>query len=245
MARFNLYSSIKRAVTNLLRLASKAAAPAPAPKVKRPKPPEVTPPAPAPVPPTDYEKVIEELRQKIEAQNKQIEELKAQLKEPSFKAQLNEDDLPYEIKDDIPSQEFNFSEDDLPYEVVEEEPTETPETPAEYENVYKNFGSEESLDVLINFLGDTNLSGISPNSAFFDMDPLQQKMLLLDYVEFQHDANPSLFYKGRKALSLENVPIWGSEFDRYIDTTLNFDGLSPDGSGSIDISYLDDLITEF
>ena len=239
MARFNLYTSIKKAVTSFLKLAIKAAKPTPAPKVKRSKAPEVTPPAPVPAPVSQYEKMIEELKKTVEEQNKRIEELEAKLKEPAEALQFSEDDLPYEIKDDIPTQEFNFSEDDLPYEILDDEPIKEP-----LENTYKNFGSDDSLEVLVNFLTDTNLSGVSPDSPFFDMKPLQQKMLLLDYVEFQHDANPSLFYKGRKSLSLENVPIWGDEFNRFVSTTLNFQDITPDGSGDIDISWINDLMTE-
>ena len=254
MARFNLNTSIKKLVTASVRLLSKAFKPtAPARPSVFPKQPRLRPQTPQPVPDNDYwKKQIEALIQQNQAQARRIAELENRQKElqelidnkppepehitpadlESEVESFTEDDLPYEIKDDVPE----FGPDDLPYEIKDDEPIDT---------TYKNFGSDDSINTLLEFLRDTKLSGISPESPFFDMDPLDQKFILLDYVQFQHDSNPALFYKGRRSLALENVPIWGSEFDRYVSNAYEFDNIQNDGTGkNIDLSWMDDLLTE-
>lgn len=239
--KYNLFSAIKRAVTSILRLTPKTKTPRPATRTKRPKTPKIKPETPkiAPAIPSEYQKIIEELRRENEQLKQQIETL---TKEPALEPQTeaapvySEDDLPYLIEDDIPAQSFDFSEDDLPYLVeddTEKEPIDT---------TYKNFGSDDSLDVLIDFIGNSALSGVPEGSEFFNLSPIEQKFMLLDYVQFQHDANPALFYKGKKALSLENVPIWGDEFERFVTNTTNFNGITSDDAGNINDDFVDYLI---
>ena len=239
--KYNLFSSIKRAVTSLLRLTPKAKTTPPATKTKRPQTPKIKPEPPqiAPAIPSEYQKIIDELRRENEQLRQQIESL---TKEPAPEPQtetapiFSEDDLPYLIEDDTPEQSFDFSEDDLPY-LIEDEPEKKP-----VDTTYKNLGSDDSLEVLIDFIGDSTLSGVPEDSEFFNLSPIEQKFMLLDYVQFQHDANPALFYKGKKALSLENVPIWGDEFNRFVTNTTNFNDITPDGAGDINIDFIDDLL---
>ena len=128
----------------------------------------------------------------------------------------------------------SFTEDDLPYEIKDEEPQAF---------TYKDFGSNESLDVLIDFL-KSDISGVATDSEFFNMDPTDQKFLLLDYVQFQHESNPALFYKGKKSLELENVPIWGAEFDRFVKNTIEFNDTTA-GYSTSDVSGIDDHLSDY
>ena len=76
---------------------------------------------------------------------------------------------------------------------------------------------------------------------------MQQRALVIDYVEFQHEANPSLFYKGKKALELENVPIWGAEFERFVNNTIEFHNTAaPDGNFTANEwdNIIDDLVDD-
>lgn len=251
MARFNLSTSIKRLVSTSIKLLSKAFKPtAPARPSVAPNPPRPRPIPPQPVPQTDYQKQIEALIQQNEAQARKIAELEERQKElqqlldnkppkpehvipTDLKTEVEsftEDDLPYEIKDDTPE----FGPDDLPYEIQDEEPTAF---------TYKDFGSNESLDVLIDFL-KSDISGVATDSEFFNMDPTDQKFLLLDYVQFQHESNPALFYKGKKSLELENVPIWGAEFDRFVKNTIEFNDTTA-GYSTPDVSGIDDLLSDY
>ena len=235
--KYNLFSAIKRAVTSILRLTPKTKTPRPATRTKKPRTPKIKPETPqiAPAIPSEYQKIIDELRRENEQLKQQIETL---TKEPETESApvYSEDDLPYLIEDDTPEQSFDFSEDDLPYLVeddTEKEPVDT---------TYKNFGSDDSLDVLIDFIGDSALSGVPEDSEFFNLSPVEQKFMLLDYVQFQHDANPALFYKGKKALALENVPIWGDEFERFVNNTTDFIGITQDDAGNINDDFVDYLI---
>ena len=205
------------------------------PKVKKPR---------AKRPTTAGQAQVNELRQRVkelEARNKELEQLllskKPVIEEiitpEALKSEVEsftEDDLPYEIKDDVPE----FGPDDLPYEIKDEEPKVF---------TYKDFGSNESLDVLIDFL-KSDISGVATDSEFFNMDPTDQKFLLLDYVQFQHESNPALFYKGKKSLELENVPIWGAEFDRFVKNTIEFNDTTA-GYSTPDVSGIDDLLTDY
>ena len=204
------------------------------PKVKKPR---------AKRPTTAGQAQVNELRQRVkelEARNKELEQLllskKPVIEEiitpEALKSEVEsftEDDLPYEIKDDVPE----FGPDDLPYEIKDEPQAFT----------YKDFGSNESLDVLIDFL-KSDISGVATDSEFFNMDPTDQKFLLLDYVQFQHESNPALFYKGKKSLELENVPIWGAEFDRFVKNTIEFNDTTA-GYSTPDVSGIDDLLTDY
>ena len=181
----------------------------------------------------------EELRRRIDELENRPAQLPPEPLTPS--PVLSEDDLPYLVTEDTPEPVLNFSEDDLPYQYKEPDTEPAPER-EEIDTTYKNLGSEESLNVLIDFLNDFELSGIPEDSAFFGLAPIEQRFMLLDYIQFQHDANPSLFYKGKKALALENVPIWGDEFERYVNNSMGFADITPDGAGNIDVSFLDDLI---
>lgn len=219
--RYNLFSAIKRAVTSILRLTPKTKTPRSATRTKRPQTPKIKPETPqiAPAIPSEYQKIIEELRRENEQLRQQIETL---TKEPALEPQTeaapvySEDDLPYLVEDD-----------------TDKEPIDT---------TYKNFGSDDSLDVLIDFIGDSALSGVPKDSKFFNLSPVEQKFMLLDYVQFQHDANPALFYKGKKALALENVPIWGDEFERFVTNTTDFNSITPDDAGNINDEFVDYLI---
>ena len=230
MARLSLHSSIKKLVETSVKLLSKVM-----PKVKKPR---------AKRPTTAGQAQVNELRQRVkelEARNKELEQLllskKPVIEEiitpEALKSEVEsftEDDLPYEIKDDVPE----FGPDDLPYEIKDEEPKVF---------TYKDFGSNESLDVLIDFL-KSDISGVATDSEFFNMDPTDQKFLLLDYVQFQHESNPALFYKGKKSLELENVPIWGAEFDRFVKNTIEFNDTTA-GYSTPDVSGIDDLLTDY
>lgn len=229
MARLSLHSSIKKLVQTSVRLLSKVM-----PKVKKPR---------AKRPTTAGQAQVNELRQRVkelEARNKELEQLllskKPVIEEiitpEALKSEVEsftEDDLPYEIKDDTPE----FGPDDLPYEIKDEPQAFT----------YKDFGSNESLDVLIDFL-KSDISGVATDSEFFNMDPTDQKFLLLDYVQFQHESNPALFYKGKKSLELENVPIWGAEFDRFVKNTIEFNDTTA-GYSTPDVSGIDDLLSDY
>ena len=229
MRKFNLYNSVKSFVTNSVRLLGKAmrsyekaARKKSKVKVKRPK--------------TEGQSVIDEYKKRIEElekKNKELEEL-LRAKTPV-------------IPEEIIPKGLDFTEDDLPYEIKDEEPTPptSEKEPEDYQDLtYKNFGSDESLDILMDFLSDTNLSGVSPDSPFFDMSKTDQKVLLLDYVQFQHDSNPALFYKGKERLSLENVPIWGSEFTRFINNTVEFNNTTSFDT-DFDMSGIDDLLDDY
>lgn len=244
MAKYNLFSSIKRAVASLLRLTTATKKPTTSPTTKAPKPkaPKIAPEPPqiAPVTPSQYEKIIEELKRQNEELKRRVDQLEQEritppAPEPIIEPApiLSEDDLPYMVEEDTPAPSFEYSEDDLPYMVKDDETIDT---------TYKNLGSEESLNVLIDFLKDYELSGIPENSAFFGLTHIKQRFMLLDYIQYQHDANPSLFYKGKKALALENVPIWGEEFERFVNNSMGFDSITSDGADNIDVSFLDDLI---
>lgn len=230
MARLSLHSSIKKLVQTSVKLLSKVM-----PKVKKPR---------AKRPTTAGQAQVNELKQRVkelEARNKELEQLllskKPVIEEiitpEALKSEVEsftEDDLPYEIKDEVPE----FGPDDLPYEIKDEEPQAF---------TYKDFGSNESLDVLIDFL-KSDISGVATDSEFFNMDPTDQKFLLLDYVQFQHESNPALFYKGKKSLELENVPIWGAEFDRFVKNTIEFNDTTA-GYSTPDVSGIDDLLTDY
>lgn len=204
------------------------------PNVKKPR---------AKRPTTAGQAEVNELKQRVkelEARNKELEQLllskKPVIEEiitpEALKSEVEsftEDDLPYEIKDDTPE----FGPDDLPYEIQDEPQAFT----------YKDFGSNESLDVLIDFL-KSDISGVATDSEFFNTDPTDQKFLLLDYVQFQHESNPALFYKGKKSLELENVPIWGAEFDRFVKNTIEFNDTTA-GYSTPDVSGIDDLLSDY
>ena len=199
-----------------------------------------------------YQDQINELKKIIEQQQREIEQLKAEREEtrrreaekiepPSEILDDEEDQPPFEIIDD--------EEDQPPFEIIDDEEDQPPFEIKDDEQTYTfdDFGSTESLNYLRDFLKDTNLSGIRPDSPFFNMSEVQQQFLLIDYVQYQHDANPSLFYEGKEKLDLVNVPIWGSEFDRFIDNMSEF-GNTNDGDGRFDDTlpdWLNDLIDEY
>lgn len=223
---------------------------------------------------SDYEKRIKELERQVQEQQKQIELLEAQRRIEERNAQVDAflrehgmEDLPlwqavkklnYDIDtlqplpepepepepaavdEPTPPEVPQFSEDDLPYEIIDDT--------TDADTTYKNFGSIESLVTIINFLQNEDISGVPADSPFFDLSPMEQKYLLLDYIEYQHDANPALFYKGRKALELENVPIWGAEFERFVEQNALFEGTTS-GDGTFNTSgidtWLDEVIEEY
>ena len=243
MARRNLFTSIKRLVTNALRLLSPSASRPSRVQPAQPQPPAVKPSVkkPEPVAPSEYEKIIEELKKQNEELTRRVNELEEAVK---VNAPITpEQPTPEPITAAL--EPVDFAEDDLPFEVdLSDVPTEEKPEPVDVDTTYKNFGSEDSLDVLTDFLKNTDLSGLDPDSPFFSMDPLEQKFMLLDYVQFQHDANPALFYKGKRSLELENVPIWGSEFDRFVNNTVEFNDLSH-GDGYISDPGMQDWLDEY
>lgn len=246
MARRKLSAGIGRLVTNTLklvnRISGKAKKPTGAtrsPRPKRPAPPQVeyqqtiitTPPVitKPPIDASTYQDQINELKRIIEQQQREIEQLKAE-QEEARRREAEKIEPPSEILDD--------EEDQPPFEIIDDE---------NLSYTFDDLGSTESLNYLTDFLKDTNLSGISPDSPFFDLPTTQQHFILLDYIQFQHDANPSLFYEGKKKLDLVNVPIWGSEFDRFIDNMSEF-GNTNTGDGQFDDAlpdWLNDLIDEY
>lgn len=241
MARRSLYTGIKKLVTSALRLLTPkkpefSEGVRRPPRMKTPKPSAES---------SYYEQQIAALKKQLEEQQRTIEQLQSRL-------QLEEDTselltVEYEKEPQKPEttpepvktepEPVEYGENDLPYEYTGEDIDTT--EPVEIDTTYKNFGSDDSLDVLVDFLKNTDLSGVSSDSPFLDMDPIDQKFLLLDYVQFQHDSNPALFYKGKRPLPLENVPIWGSEFDRFVQNTTDFNNLTA-GDGYINTDSLAD-----
>ncbi len=261
MARRKLSAGIGRLVTNTLKLVNrifgKAKKPTRAtrsPRPKRPAPPQVeyqqtiitTPPVitKPPVDASTYQDQINELKKIIEQQQREIEQLKAEQEEARRRESepIDEEDAPpFEILDD--------EEDEPPFEIKDDEEDEPPFEIKDDEQTYTfdDLGSEESLNYLTDFLKDANLSGVDPESPFFGMSTMQQHFILLDYIQFQHDANPSLFYNGKERLDLVNVPIWGAEFDRFINNMSEF-GNTNTGDGRFDDDlpdWLNDLIDEY
>lgn len=243
MARYNLSRGFGRLFTNTIKLFNKLLKPVEPPRPRTPRPP-----SPA------YEREMQELKRQLEEQRAEIERLKSELmekqrpvvtevkvdlKKPKIEQESEPEDVPlpfevelsdYEQAEDVPE----------PFEVDTEEPA---AEITEADTTYKNFGSPESLEQILNFIGDTDRSGIDETSPFFNLNSLQQKALVLDYVQFQHEANPSLFYKGKKALELENVPIWGAEFERFINNTIEFNNTTS-GDGVFNTAGMDDLLSE-
>lgn len=258
MARRKLSAGIGRLVTNTLKLVNrifgKAKKPTMAtqsPRPERPEPPYfdiqqtvITKPPVITKPSVNdnsaYQDQINELKKIIEQQQREIEQLKAE-REETRRREAEKIEPPSEILDD--------EEDQPPFEIIDDEEDQPPFEIKDDEQTYTfdDLGSTESLNYLTDFLKDTNLSGIRPDSPFFDLPTTQQHFILLDYIQFQHDANPSLFYEGKKRLDLVNVPIWGSEFDRFIDNMAEF-GNTNTGDGQFDDAlpdWLNDLIDEY
>lgn len=251
MARNNTSRGFGRLVTSTLKLlnkifnrpAPKSQAPQPTPKRQRPAPPRQTPQRPAP---SDYEREIQELKRQLQEKEAEIEQLKTELKKTP--PVPSEEEITPEIFE-IPSLPEPEEEEITPeiYEIPSL-PEESTESAPEIDTTYRNFGAEDSLNQILDFLGDANRSGVSESSAFFTLDAMQQRALVIDYVEFQHEANPSLFYKGKKALELENVPIWGAEFERFVNNTIEFHNTAaPDGNFTANEwdNIIDDLVDEF
>lgn len=249
MARRSLYAGIKKLVTSALRLLTP----------KKPefpegirKPPRRRTPKPSPEA-SYYEQQIAALKKQLEEQQRTIEQLQSRLELEEDTSELlpveyakpqEPETAPEPVKTE--PEPVEYGEDDLPYEYTGED-IDTSEPP-EIDTTYKNFGSDDSLDVLVDFLKNTDLSGVPSDSPFYDMDMIDQKYLLLDYVQFQHDSNPSQFYKGKRPLPLENVDIWGDEFDRFVRNTVEFNNINTgDGiinTGSLSDYGLDDYIEE-
>jgi len=266
MPRRKLSAGLGRLVTNTIKLVNrifgKAETPraTPSPRPQRPTPPVIQQTVISKSPiiqgPT-YQNQIDELKKIIEQQQREIEQLKAE-RDEARRREAEEIEPPFEVMDepiaDTPSRtpepapvDVSDEDDELPFEYTG--PDEDWKAPTDEDTAYtwQNFGSVASLDFLMGFLKNTELSGVRVDSPFFNMPPIQQHFILIDYVQFQHDANPALFYEGKKKVELENVPIWGAEFDRFIDNMTDF-GSTNTGDGRFDDSLPDwvgDLIEEY
>lgn len=259
MPRRKLSAGLGRLVTNTLKLVNRifgTSRGTPTPRPRRPTPPDIQqtvitkPPVITSSPIIEgpsYQNEIDELKKIIEQQQREIEKLKAE-REELRQREVEEIEPPFEIIDNTPDEEieppFEIKDEEIepPFEIIDDT---APGDELSY--TFEDLGSKESLDYLTNFLKDTDLSGISPDSPFFDMSAIQQQFILIDYVQYQHDANPSLFYEGKKKVDLVNVPIWGAEFDRFIDNMTEF-GNTNTGDGRFDDilpDWVNDLIEEY
>lgn len=269
MPRRKLSAGLGRLVTNTIKLVNRIFGKAeqspmatPSPRPQRPTPPVIQPTTITKGPTFDgpsygptYQQQIDELKRIVEQQKKEIEQLQAE-RDELRRHEVEEIEPPFEVMDeplpDTPSRTpepapVDVSDDDeLPFEYTG--PDEEWNTPADDDSyTWQNFGSVASLDYLTNFLKDTELSGVRADSPFFDLPQIQQHFILVDYVQYQHDANPSLFYDGKKKVELVNVPIWGAEFDRFIDNMTGF-GNTNTGDGRFDDNlpeWMNDLIEEY
>ena len=267
MPRRKLSAGLGRLVTNTIKLVNRifgrAETPAratPSPRPQRPTPPVIqqtviskSPIIPGPT----YQSQIDELKKIIEQQRREIEQLKAE-RDEARRRETEEIEPPFEVMDeptdDTPRRtpepapvDVSDEDDELPFEYTG--PDEDWKAPTDEDTAYtwQNFGSVASLDYLTDFLKNTDLSGVRVDSPFFNLPPIQQHFVLIDYVQYQHDANPALFYEGKKKVELENVPIWGAEFDRFIDNMTNF-GNTDTGDGRFDDNlpdWVSNLIEEY
>lgn len=266
MSRHKLSAGLGRLVTNTIKLVNRIFGRAepppratPSPRPQRPTPPviqqTVISKSPIVQDPT-YQNQIDELKKIIEQQQREIEQLKAE-REEARRREAEEIEPPFEVMDepieDTPRRtpepapvDVSDEDDELPFEYTG--PDEDWKVPAEdTDYTWQNFGSVASLDYLTDFLKNTELSGVRVDSPFFNLPPIQQHFILIDYVQYQHDANPALFYQGKKKVELENVPIWGAEFDRFIDNMTDF-GNTNTGDGRFGDTlpdWLNDLIEEY
>lgn len=264
MPRRKLSAGLGRLVTNTIKLVNrifgKAEQPpgaTPSPRPQRPTPPVIQQTVISKSPiiqgPT-YQNQIDELKKIIEQQQREIEQLKAE-REEARRREAEEIEPPFEVMDeptaDTPSRtpepapvDVSDEDDELPFEYTG--PDEDWKAPTDDEPSYtwQNFGSVASLDFLTGFLKNTELSGVRVDSPFFNMSQIQQHFILIDYVQYQHDANPSVFYDEHgNRLELINVPIWGAEFDRFIDNMTDF-GNTNTGDGRFNDDNLPDWVSD-
>lgn len=115
------------------------------------------------------------------------------------------------------------------------EPWEVPESEYEYQEEFADqYGVEESLfNNLVDIaalLQDTEL--IDPDSKFWDIDPNMRIIYLSDYISYQADRNPKMFYEvtgewGNIPLDnpelIASVNIWGEDFNFWLEEQIDID----------------------
>ena len=115
------------------------------------------------------------------------------------------------------------------------EPWEVPESEYDYQEEYADlYGIEESLfDNLADIaalLQDTEL--IDPDSKFWDIEPNMRIIYLSEYISYQADRNPKMFYEvtgewGNIPLDdpelIASVNIWGEDFNFWLEEQIDID----------------------